>query len=168
VVAFGTRGVADVTLRYTANYAGALARRTLISEAYLQVSLFLGCEPAWIMDFERGASWCCGRAHTSLPSRGMPRPALDELMKLRAVQTAVNSLNSRLRGGLPEAEARQTEAADAAEAAQLAAGEASISSGPLPGQLEVCMHPTKPYIPTAMYQGISMHCLWTAECGGSG
>lgn len=46
MVAFGRRGVADVTRRYTANFAGALTRRTLVSEAYLQVSLCLGCELA--------------------------------------------------------------------------------------------------------------------------
>jgi hypothetical protein len=42
VVAFGRRGVADVTRRYTADFAGAMSRRTLVSEAYLQVCLHLG------------------------------------------------------------------------------------------------------------------------------
>lgn len=52
------------------------------------------------------------------------------------LQTAVSSLSSQLRGGLPAAEARQAEAADMAEAVQLAAGVASASPGPLPGQHE--------------------------------
>lgn len=41
VVAFGRRGVADVTRRYTADFAGALARRTLVSKPFLQVSVSL-------------------------------------------------------------------------------------------------------------------------------
>ena len=43
MVAFGRRGVADVTRRYTADFAGALARRTLVSEPFLQVRLLCPC-----------------------------------------------------------------------------------------------------------------------------
>lgn len=37
VVAFGRNGAADVTRRYTADFAKALARRTLVPEAFVKV-----------------------------------------------------------------------------------------------------------------------------------
>ena len=56
------------------------------------------------------------------------------------MQTAVTSLSRQLRSGLSEMEAQKSEAADAAEAAQLAGDSTGTSVGHLPGTTETTMN----------------------------